>query len=66
MQYSVKKKAIIFIKIKIKKNDCDAVDYAELLKEKLIETYICMVHALEKPEDNQLLQSHFPKLMDFI
>lgn len=42
------------------------MDYAEQLKEKLVESYICFVHCLGGTEHGDILIDHFPNLFTFM
>lgn len=42
------------------------MDYAEQLKEKLVESYICFVHCLGGTENGDILLDHFPNLFTFM
>jgi hypothetical protein len=46
--------------------DADSQEYAEQLKEKLVESYICFVHCFGGTEHSNLLLDHFPNLFGFL
>lgn len=42
------------------------LDYLEELKDNLIESFTCFVHAFAQSEKSQNLFNHFPHLIEFI
>ena len=46
--------------------DSDSLDYAEQLKEKLVESYICLVHCFGGTEHANLISDQFPSLFAFL
>jgi len=46
--------------------DSDQQEYAESLKEKLIESFICITHGLNSKSQEMSLIKHLPTLMQFI
>lgn len=49
------------------KNNAEALDYVEELKEKLIESFTCFIHAFStSPPYSDIIMSRFFKLLEFI
>lgn len=57
---------ILKLFLTINKNDSDSIDYSEQLKDKIVESYICFVHAYGGTENGDILLPHFNNLFSFL